>query len=151
MKAQIILTDDDGNTWEGELKLDRRGDLRATHKRLGKKSAAARAPKSRDVKPGKMPELDFSLPLRPFIKRHGARASGPMKFAILVARMAKGDLKTEIALSEIERQWSKMKQPMGGPFNGAHATRAKDHGWVDSPKHGVYKLLGGWRGALPLG
>jgi len=74
-----------------------------------------------------------------------------MKFAILVARMAKGDLKTEIALSEIERQWSKMKQPMGGPFNGAHATRAKDHGWVDSPKHGVYKLLGGWRGALPLG
>lgn len=147
MKAVIILTDDDGNTWEGELNLDRRG---ARHQRLTKGSAAPRAPRS-TLAGGELSSLDFSLPLRPFIKRYAVGASGPMKFAILVAHMAKGDLKNEVAFSEIERQWNKMKQLMGGSFNGAHATRAKDHGWVDSPKHGVYKLLAGWRGALPSG
>lgn len=151
MKIQIILTDDDGNTWERELELNRRGGRGETNRRSRKKAAAAHAPKSSDARPGRMPELDFSLPLRPFMKRYAAGASGPKKFAILVARMAKGDLKAEVAFSEIEKQWNKMKQLMDGAFNGAHATRAKDHGWVDSPKHGVYKLLGDWRGALPLG
>ena len=150
MKAVIILTDDDGNSWEGELTLDRRDDRAATRGRTGKDRAAVRAAKSGQVEQEKR-NIDFSLPPRPFIKRYAAGASGPKKFAILLARMANGDLKTEIAVSEIEKQWNKMKQPMSGSFNGAHATRAKDAGWVDSPKYGVYKLLGGWRGALPIG
>ena len=150
MKAVIILTDDDGNSWEGELTLDRRGSRPPRRGHSGKDRSAAKAMKSRQLVPGKR-DLDFSLPLRPFVKRYAAGASGPKKFAILLARMARGDLKTEIAVSEIEKQWNRMKQPMGGSFNGAHATRAKDYGWVDSPKYGVYKLLGGWRDALPIG
>ncbi len=74
--------------------------------------------------------------------------SGPRKFAILVARLAGGDTRIEIPFKDIEKQWNKMTQLMGGRFNPSHASRAKDAGWVDSPKHGVYKLLGDWGGAL---
>jgi hypothetical protein len=152
MRAVITFTDDEGNTWEHELTLVSRGNRGDTSKRLGKnRTVAVRTLKSRETRATQMSDPDFSLPLRPFIKRYAAGASGPRKFAILVARMANGDLKTEIAISEIEGRWNRMTALMGGPFNGAHATRAKDHGWVDSPKHGVYKLLDGWRGALPLG
>ena len=147
MKAMIVFTDDDGNTWEHELPL-------VAHRRVGqgpqgprgaraKRDEARKPPRSRQTA-----ELDFSLPIRPFIKRYAKGVSGPRRFAILVAHLAKGDVKAEIAFKDIEKQWNKMTQLMGGRFNPAHASRAKDNGWVDSPRHGVYKLLGGWGGAL---
>lgn len=149
MKARIVFTDDDGNTWEHELPLVSRGKSGAragtTRPRRATAVSSSKSPKSKATD---VPSLDFSLPVRPFIKRYATRASGPRKFAILVARLANGDLKREVPFSEIERQWNKMTQLMGGRFNPAHASRAKDNGWVDSPKHGVYKLLGGWRASL---
>ncbi len=147
MKAVIVFTDDDGNTWEHELPL-------VAHRRVGQGPQGTRGVRAKRAEARKPPrsrqtaELDFSLPIRPFIKRYAKRVSGPRRFAILVAHLAKGDVKAEIAFKDIEKQWNKMTQLMGGRFNPAHASRAKDNGWVDSPRHGVYKLLGGWGGAL---
>ncbi len=147
MKGTIVFTDDDGNTWEHELTL-------VAHRRAGHAAQTTRVAKAKSSEPRKparsrqVAELDFSLPIRPFIKRYAKGASGPRKFAILVARLAEGDVKAEIAFKDIEKQWNKMTQLMDGRFNSAHASRAKDNGWVDSPKLGVYKLLSGWGGAL---
>lgn len=147
MRATIVFTDDDGNTWEHELPLvAHRGAGHAAQ--VTKPAKAKRAEPKRAARSEQMTELDFSLPVRPFIKRYTKGATGPRKFAILVARLAKGDAKAEVAFKDIEKQWNKMTQLMGGRFNPAHASRAKDHGWVDSPKHGVYQLLSGWSGAL---
>src|SRR5438552_3763832 len=142
MKATIVITDDEGNTWEHELSL-------VTHRRTGEGPKATRPAKTEPAEPRKpvrsrqTADLDFSLPIRPFMKRYAKGVSGPKKFAILVAHLAKGDLKTEVNFKEIEKHWNKMTQLMDGRFNSAHASRARDHGWVDSPRHGVYKLLSG--------
>ena len=147
MKASIVVTDDDGNTWEHQLTL-------VARRHTGDAAEVTRPTKAKRAEPKKpgrsqrTTELDFSLPVRPFIKRHAKGASGPRKFSILVARLANGDVKAEVAFKDIEKQWNKMTQLMGGRFNPAHASRAKDNGWVDTPKHGVYKRLGGWGGAL---
>jgi hypothetical protein len=109
---------------------------------------AARDEPRKPVRSAKSAELDFSLPIRPFMKRYAKGVSGPRKFAILVAHLAKGDLETEVAFKDVEKQWNKMTQLMDGRFNSAHASRAKDNGWVDSPRHGIYKLLSGWSGAV---
>lgn len=94
---------------------------------------------------------DLTLPLRPFMNRYAQGISGPRKFALLVARLSGGDSNAEVPGNDIERQWNKMKGLLGGAFNPAYSTRAKDNGWVDSPKMGVYILLPGWEGALANG
>lgn len=146
----IAFTDEDGNTWEHELRLVSRGK-QGTRSRTPRQRPASVGRSSRSAKPksAAAAALDFSLRVPAFIKRHATGVSGPRKFTILVARLTKGDLKAEASVSEIERQWSKMTRLLG-QFNRAHATRAKDNAWVDSPKTGVYKLLDGWRGALAV-
>lgn len=149
MRASIIVVDDDGNRWEHELKLVAHVDRMATEKRPKSNRASTREVKPRQSQARRAAASpDFSLPVRPFIKRYTKGSSGPKKFAILVARITKGDVKTEVPSSEIEKQWNKMTQLMGS-FHPTHALRAKDNGWVDSPKHGVYKLLSEWKDALP--
>ena len=146
MKASIVITDDGGNTWEHELTLVKKvGRLTAVARPVESAKPSASAKRSRTRQ---RPDLDFSLPVRPFVKRYASGTSGPRKFAILVARLAAGDTGVEIPFKDIEKQWNKMTQLMGGRFNPSHASRAKDAGWVDSPKHGVYKLLRDWDGAL---
>ena len=95
--------------------------------------------------PQKESEIDLGLPLRPFMKRYARGASffGSRKFALLVARIAGGDLSAEVPISDVQKQWGKMKGILGA-FNAAFTTRAKDDGWVDSPKFGIYSLLPGW-------
>jgi hypothetical protein len=147
MKASIVITDDAGNTWEYDLTLvnsARRARAVARPRETAKPSAG----ENKVSRPRRGADIDFSLPVRPFIKRYASGASGPRKFAILVARLAAGDTGIEIPFKDIEKQWNRMTQLMGGRFNPSHASRAKDAGWVDSPKHGVYKLLGDWGGAL---
>jgi hypothetical protein len=146
MKAVIVISDEAGNTWEHELTLVSRrkvSKIGATRSRPTQRTPKAEKPRSLH-----QAEMDFSLPVRPFIKRYAKGASGPRKFAILVARLASGNTKVEVPFKDIEKQWNRMTQLMGGRFNPAHASRAKDNGWVDSPKHGMYKLLTGWDGAL---
>jgi hypothetical protein len=93
-------------------------------------------------------ELSFTANILAFMKKHGAGRSGDRKFTLLAAYLAKGNASTEVSFAEIERQWNKMKVVLGGKLNGAYANRAKANGWIDTPKHGVYKLSSDWRGAL---
>ena len=92
-------------------------------------------------------QVDLNIPIRPFIKKHAKGMSGPKKFTLLLAKLAKGDLKAEIALSEIERNWNKMRSTslMGMNFNRFYPIQAKNNDWVDSARKGFYKLRPSWR------
>lgn len=139
MKVQITVTTEDGETYEGEIEL----------------TAQAKPKKRRSAKENPKPaaasrRFDFTLPLRAFVTTHGARKlSGPQKFVLLVAALAKGDTTVPIDNSRVQREWNRMTEPMGGKFNAAYPTRAQDKGWVESPKRGAYKLRASWSGALP--
>jgi hypothetical protein len=86
--------------------------------------------------------------MRAFVNDHARQLSGPQKFALLLAYLSKGNPETEVAFTDIETNWNKMTGLLGGKFNRAHSTRAKDKGWVDSPKHGVYVILPSWEEIL---
>jgi hypothetical protein len=91
--------------------------------------------------------IDFDIPIRAFIKKYSKGLSGPKKFALLVAYFSKGELKKEILLDEIERNWNKMKSQklLGMEFNRFYAVTAKENDWVEAKKHGVYSLRPLWK------
>jgi hypothetical protein len=151
MKAAIVFTDDDGRTWEYELRLVAQGRGSKRPAKASPRRTPARVSSRPEPQPASKPNPVFSLPVRPFMKRYGAGTSGPRRFAILVARIAKGNLTTQVKSADVEKKWNKMKPIMGGTYNGAYPTRAKDSGWVDSPKAGSYVLLSEWKEALPNG
>jgi hypothetical protein len=136
LKVSIIVSDDDGNNYHGEVELVPSSE--APHKRA-KKAPAPKSPKT---------PVSFSTPIRAFVKQHAPNLSGPQKFALLTAYLTKGDGKKEVLMVDVEKQWNRMKPLLGGKFNFAYTTRAKDNGWVDSPKRGVYIVLPGWKGIL---
>lgn len=136
MKISITLTDDAGETFQGVVEL-----LPSTPNSVAKRKTA---PKAQTVT-----SVDLSLPIRAFIKQYARGLSGPERFTILVAYLSKGQLATEVSSSEIEEQWNKMKPLLGGSeLNRAHSTRAKEHGWIDSPSRGKYVIRSTWKGAL---
>lgn len=134
MKAQLIITDDEGNIFEGIVTLAP-SKVRADRK----KARAISDPKHPD-------DVDLSLPIRAFVKKHARAMSGAQRFTLLVAYLSSGDRNKQVPHSEIERQWNKMTGLFGGKFNRAHSIRAREHGWVDSPERGVYVILPNWRG-----
>ena len=133
MNVQLTITTDDGVVYGGELK------LRAVNppKAKGKARIAA-----------EHEEIDLDLPIRHFMKKYSKSMSGPKRLTLLVARLAKGDLQTQVERAKASKQWNKMRALMGGPFNSAYETRARDNGWLNSPKPGVYTLLPNWREVL---
>ena len=152
MRAAIVFTDEEGRSWEHELRLvpQAGGATKRAAQRAAPRRTPARPTPMPSPKPASKANPDFTLPVRPFMKRYGARTSGSRRFAILLAHMAKGKLSTPVKAADIEKQWNKMKPIMGGTaYNGAYPTRAKDSGWVDSAKSGSYVLLGEWKHALP--
>lgn len=152
MKAAIVFTDDEGRSWEYELQLvAQSGGTKRAKQPARKRAPTPQKPTPAPVAASKLSPV-FSLPVRPFMKRYGAGTSGSRRFVILLARMAKGSLSTQVKAADIEKQGNKMKPIMGGAsYNGAYPTRAKDGGWVDSPKAGSYVLLSEWKEALPNG
>lgn len=140
MRAVIVFSDNQGNSWEYELRPSR---YLAAHARISHDRPIVRTTRA----PQQGVAIDFGLSISTFMNRHARGTSGARKFAILVARLAKGDTKIQVPSSEVERQWKKTTRHLGD-FNGAHGTRAKDAGWVDTPKRGYYVLSNDWRGAL---
>jgi hypothetical protein len=136
MRVSIIVTDDDGNTFQGDADLSARRQSKSAP--MKKKSTSEKATHVAAT-------VSLSSPIRPFIKKHARDMGGPQKFTLLLAHMVKGDTKKEVALATIQKQWGKMKVLLG-KWNGAHTIRAKEHEWVDSPKTGMYVLLSGWKG-----
>lgn len=145
MRAVIVFTDDQGKSWEFELKAAQASSegTRANKKRT---SSTEAKPEPAVAKRARVTP-DFGLSIAAFMNRYAKGGSGAQKFAILLARLTKGDNKLQIESKEIERQWKRTTRHLG-EFNGAHGTRAKDAGWVDTPKRGSYVLLSDWKSAL---
>jgi hypothetical protein len=137
MKIRVVVTDGAGNTFEGEASLVAVAGERPPRRTSCRKPGV----------PGRT-SLDFSLPVRAFMKRHVKNLGGPQKFTVLLARLSSGKAGAAIGLKEIEKTWNRMTEPMGGRFNPAYTTRAKDNGWIDTPRTGFYALLSGWAEAL---
>jgi len=129
MKISITVSDDEGRVFQGDAVL----------------VAVAPDHPAADVhsSPGNWAS-DFQLPMRAFMKKHAAGKNGAQKFALLLAHIAKGDTHACVPAANIESEWNKMTAIMGGAYNRAHSTRAKERGWVDSPKWGTFTLLRGW-------
>jgi hypothetical protein len=137
MKVRIVVTDGGGHTFEGEA------TLVAVDGALPPRQTPGRKPRA-PVRP----TLDFSLPVRAFVNRHAKSGGGPQKFTVLLARLSGGKTGAAVSLKDIEKAWNRMTGPMGGKYNPSYTTRAKDKGWVDTPKTGHYALLSGWAEAL---
>jgi hypothetical protein len=130
MRVSVVVMDDSGQAFGGEANLK----LVET---------ATPTPRQSVTSPGTPELVDFDLPIRPFMKRFGTNLSGPKRFVLLLAHMAHGAIGTPVQISELQRLWKTMVGIIGD-FNTAYPTRAKDSGWVDSPRPGVYTLLSGW-------
>ena len=94
----------------------------------------------------KKPKLDFSINIRAFVKRFAADKSGPKKFVLLLAYLTKGELGKDVALSDIRKEWDKMKgKSMLGEFNRNYSNTAKTKSWVNSSEYGTYCLADSWQ------
>jgi len=141
MKAKITVTDDRGNTFSGEAEL------------APARSSSRTPPPARTSLPSSkktsQASIDFTLSNRAFAKRHVTkRTSGPRKFVILLAWIAKGITGSQVQADRITKEWAKVRGPMGGKYQRVFATRAKDEGWIDSPKQGVFTLRPSWKEAF---
>ena len=104
-----------------------------------RKSAPARTVR------GEAGQLSFAPNPRAFMKKHGRGLSGSKKFTLLLARFVKGKVGEQASVDKLVSEWNRMKGVMDGAYNPAHATRAKEQGWIDSPKKGVYVLSESWK------
>ncbi len=83
------------------------------------------------------------------MNRYARNRTGPEAFTLLLARLAGGNVGTEVRAEDIRREWDRMTGLLGGSFATVYGTRAKDEAWVDSPSRGVYVLLADWINVLP--
>jgi hypothetical protein len=135
MKVHITVTNDQGVTFEGSTELARVSKSGKASKAAGKTHAARRP----DTK------LSFSLNSRAFMNKYARGMTGSRKFTLLLAHLAQGKVDQEISRERVASEWNRMKSVLGGPYNGAHATRAKAEGWIDSAKWGHYQLSDSWK------
>jgi hypothetical protein len=135
MRVRITITDDQGHVYEGEADVSRRGA--AARVKLPAKPKPAPATTSSTA-------FVFSLNPRAFMKKYGRGRSGAEKFTLLLACLAKGDVAKDVTLQTIQSHWGKMTGLIG-KFNPAHSIRARDNGWVDTKKVGVYVLTESWK------
>jgi hypothetical protein len=139
MEARISITTTDGTVYEGTAVL-------TSPDKAPKASSATKA--TAKMASPKLNDLQFTLPIRPFMKKYGAGLSGSKRLVLLVAHLVKGDIESSVETSAVQKLWSKMSALMGGAYNPAHASRARDNGWIDSPKAGTLTLLSGWKEVL---
>lgn len=86
---------------------------------------------------------DFGLNERAFADRYIKGKSPAIRFAMLVAYLAKGDVTHEVSYDEIKTTWSRMTSIIKN-FNPKYTTAAKTAGYVDSPRTSIYVLSPGW-------
>jgi hypothetical protein len=111
-----------------------------------KKTVLSGKPKSTPKKNETNVKIDLDIPIRAYAKRYAAGKSGPQKFVLILAHLAKGDVGKNIEINNLRAQWSKMSgKNLLGEYNSFYSDRAKTEGWVDSPKHSIYCLTKEWR------
>jgi hypothetical protein len=143
MKARISVTDDDGRVFEGEVDLAPRG------RGPGNPTTTRKLPKAKpaDAKPTPPATLSYSMNPRAFMKKYAKDITGDRKFALLVSRLAKGSVSTEVPFKTVKGHWERMTGVIG-KFNNAYSLRARENGWVDTKKAGIYVLTPEWKRAL---
>ena len=132
MRVKFIVLDDDGNQFEGETVLSP-----AQQKRLRKRHVSSQ------VIDGPQ-RMDFDMNERAFAKQHAGGLSGPKKFALLLAYLAKGDCSKRIPLKDIQKCWDRMTALLGGKFYRKYSNKAREYGWADTKKTGTYVLRPHW-------
>lgn len=113
------------------------------------KQAPSRPPKSSGRTQHTDTSVHFEMNERRFVKKYAKSLSGGhKKFVAILAYLAKGDTSKEVSLNEIEQLWNRTssKALLGMKFNRFFPTTAKEHGWVDSKKRGLYSLDRSWKG-----
>ena len=138
MHVKIVVTDNGGQTFEGEAELAPTGTRRGGARRARPTPAP---PPAADAK------VDFKLPLRAFLNKH-ATGGGPQKFAVLLAHMTGGKTGVEVTREKLEAAWTRNKGVLGVAYHTMYATRSTGNGWSDSPKRGTFVLLADWPEAL---
>jgi len=139
MRATVVVTDDNGTEYAGTVELA--ATPPGARAKKPRRKGASPAPQARN--------LDFTLSCRAFVKEHVThKSSGAQKFAMVAAWLAKGDAGAEVRYEDISREWKKAQGLLGGEIANVYGTRAKDNGWVDSPRTGVYVLRAAWREAF---
>ncbi len=139
MRATLSITDENGNTYEGNIELSLVGEspvlAEGTHDSI---AAATGGP------------IDFSLPVRAFARTYASNnSSGAARLVVLLAYLAKGLDTADVSGDTIRAEWGRLTSHLGA-FNRAHFTRAKDRAWIDSPGPGTYRLGPRWREAFGL-
>jgi len=91
-------------------------------------------------------KLDFSINIRAFVRRFVADKSGPKKFVLLLAYLAKSEIGKNVALGDMRKEWNRMSgKNLLGKFNRFYPNEAKTQGWIDSKEYGTYCLADGWQ------
>jgi hypothetical protein len=108
-------------------------------------SKAARA--SPRVHPASIGPLDYTMPMRAFVKKHSQNMNGAKKFVLLIAYLSKGDASQTVSLSDVESQWNKMKGKglLGMSFNRLYTSQARENDWASTEKAGTYRLRPSWK------
>lgn len=99
---------------------------------------------ARKQTPASNAKLNFEANERAFVKANVHGMSGSRKFVLILAYLAKGDANAEVPLKDVERTWNRMTSLLG-TFNRKYSNDAKESGWVNSKKKGVYVLTRSWR------
>jgi hypothetical protein len=136
MKGEVQITMEDGSIFKGFISMVGNGTQGNSIQSL--KSDPIHVPQTNG-------QLDYSLPIRPFISKYATRMSGSKKLTLIVAHFAKGELDVHVDRTSVVDAWSKMTGLLNGKFNPAHETRAKDSGWVYVPESGQLALLLNWK------
>lgn len=90
-------------------------------------------------------KLDFKLNSRAFFKKYGKGLSGPKRFVLVVAYIAKGNKQSNLTSDEVKSCWNKHQKLLDGKLTtGVYGTRAKEDGWLDATKNGSYHLTDSW-------
>ena len=103
MRVHIVVTSDEGISYEGDAELAPSGASGASG---APPRTRRRAVIDLAIQPS-VADPDFDLPVRAFAKRYARSLSGPRKYAVLVARLCGGKAGQAISPREVERQWSR--------------------------------------------
>lgn len=143
MRVRLTLTTESGEVFEGDTDLTRRDKGVAPRKVKHGKVSEGRPLGHSAARKSTGGTPDISMPLRPFLRQQVRGKSGAAKVTLVIAHLARGNTGVEVDSGEVQKAWNRATAFLG-EYNRAHATRAKDYGWIDSPKHGVYKLRDSW-------
>lgn len=90
-------------------------------------------------------DIDFSMQSRAFFKKYAKGLSGTKLFVLMVAYFANQQGSEVVALSDVQKEWSKMMGIVKYKFATTFAMRAKENNWLNSPKNSFYSLRPNWK------